>query len=83
MEHFFELPITHRGEQLTFKGRLVTFAYNYKFFIIVESRELVFEKDDEGEFRVLSDHKQTEIDQELLSTIVHALENISSLDKTG
>ncbi|HEX7755882.1 MAG TPA: hypothetical protein VF421_11090 [Niabella sp.] len=83
MEHFFELPITHRGAQLTFKGRLVTFAYNYKFFIIAESQELVFEKDDEGEFRVLSDHKQTEIDQELLSTIVHALENISSLDKTG
>ncbi|MBZ4191324.1 hypothetical protein [Niabella beijingensis] len=78
MEHFFELPLTYRGEPLTVKGRLATFAYSYKVYIIVNGRELTFEKDDEGQFRVISDQQQPEIDRQLLSTIIEALKNISA-----
>lgn len=83
MEHYFELPLIYRDEQLILKGRLVTFAYSYKFYIIANGQELIFEKDDAGAFRVISDQKHPKIDRELISCIIDALEKISSLDKTG
>lgn len=76
MEHYFELPLNYRGEERVLKGRLVTFAYNYKFYIVVDGKELVFERDDEHNFRVVSTeaHYETGIDQGLLACIIEALE---------
>ncbi len=53
MEHFFVLPVNYKGEALNIKSRLVTFGYVYKFYIIVNGSELVFEKDDEQNYRVI------------------------------
>lgn len=81
MEHYFELPVTYKGELLQLKGRLVTFAYSYKFYIVVSGRELVFEKDDEGKYRVVSDGNTSQIDPHLMEAIVSMLENIATLDQ--
>ncbi|MBO9621010.1 MAG: hypothetical protein J7539_18485 [Niabella sp.] len=78
MEHFFELPVLYKGEDLLLKGRLVTFAYSYKFFVVVDGRELTFERDDERAFRVLSDAGEDGmgIDKELVKQIIAALDKI-------
>ncbi|WP_114792581.1 hypothetical protein U0035_02405 [Niabella yanshanensis] len=76
MEHYFELPLKYREEDRMLKGRLVTFAYSYKFYIIIDGKELVFERDDEHNFRVVAteSHHENMIDRELLAHIIEALE---------
>ncbi|HMR83673.1 MAG TPA: hypothetical protein PKE30_11095 [Niabella sp.] len=77
MEHYFELPVTHNGETLNLKGRLLTFAYNYKFHIIVDGKELCFEKDEEGSVRVISQEKDNTIDPQVIKNIVSKLTTFS------
>ena len=79
MEHYFELPATYNGESRNFKGRLATFGYVYKFYIMVDSRELIFEKDDEGQCRVLmgNDDKNKAVDAGLMQAIMAALGKLS------
>jgi hypothetical protein len=76
MEHYFELPLNYGGEERILKGRLATFAYMYKFYIVVDGKELVFERDDEHNFRVISsqDHQGNGVDEGLLACIIEALE---------
>ncbi|SFP79987.1 hypothetical protein [Parafilimonas terrae] len=77
MEHYFELPVTINGEEKYFKGRLATFGYVYKFYIIVDGQELVFEKDDEQQYRVLSEGvKEKGIDPALIQAIVTILDKL-------
>ncbi len=78
MEHFFELPVVYKEEELTLNGRLVTFGYTYKFYIVIDGREFIFEKDDEQQFRMLSSEGVSEnhIDNRLIETVIHALEKL-------
>lgn len=76
MEHYFDLPIVHDGATQYLKGRLVTFAFDYKFYIIVGGQELTFEKDDHGQFRVINNNTDIVCDDELLRSIVKALKEI-------
>lgn len=80
MEHFFELPIKYRGEELLLKTRLVTFAYTYKFHIIVDNKELIVERDEERNFRVIASDNVSaaSIDPELVKNIVEQLQLLNS-----
>lgn len=74
MEHFFELPVVYKGEELTLNCRLATFGYTYKFYVIVEGQEFIFEKDDEQQFRMLSSGgAEKHIDSCLIEAVIHAL----------
>jgi hypothetical protein len=79
MEHFFEIPVTFKGKDQVFNGRLVTFGYVYKFFVIINNTELEFERDEERNYRVLNnkEEKTTRIDTELLAMVVKALEQLT------
>lgn len=79
MEHYFELPVTYDGHDQLFKGRLVTFGYDYKFYIVVEGEEIVFEKDDQGDFRAVGNSTITspKINVHLLEAIVQSLQQLS------
>lgn len=80
MEHFFELPVPYKGETLLLHGRLVTFAFDYKLYIRVDGRELVLERDDAQELRVLGDGPDPGgIDPELIRSIVAVLESLPAI----
>jgi len=81
MEHFLELPINYKDQELLLKVRLVTFAYEYKFYIMVEGQELIFERDDSGAFRVIVPQTVSgkENDRELLRCIAEVLESIQDI----
>jgi len=78
MEHYFDLPVKYKSEELNFKGRLSTFGYTYNFYIIVNGQELVFEKDDDGQYRVIHETYElhTMVDTELLKAIVSGLNDL-------
>jgi hypothetical protein len=79
MEHYFEIPVNCEGSEQLLKGRLVTFGYDYKFYVVVKGEEHVFEKNEQGEFQVL--HNSLEhtknMDAELAESIVLALQSYS------
>ncbi|AKK74085.1 hypothetical protein OK18_17025 [Chryseobacterium gallinarum] len=53
MEQPLELPVTYKGEELIFNGRLATFSYGYKLYVDIYGNEVVFERDDEGNLRAI------------------------------
>jgi hypothetical protein len=78
MEHFFTLPVTYQGMDYEYKARLVTFGYSFKFHVMVDKRELIFERDDEMNLRALdADPGQEPMDPSLLAAIAAALEHIT------
>jgi len=76
MEHFFSLPVQFKGEALSFPARLITFGHSFKFYVMVDKTELTFEKDDEGQYRVLREGTGPEMDRALLEAIILSLEDI-------
>ncbi|AYD47284.1 MAG TPA: hypothetical protein VFQ86_05585 [Arachidicoccus soli] len=79
MEHYFDLPVSLNGEEHNFKGRLVTFGYVYKFYIVIEGKEYIFEKDDEQQYRVLSENQKEKkvVDPDLIAAIIDSLNVLS------
>lgn len=79
MDHYFELPVIYKGEEQTFKGRLATFGYVYKFYIVADGQELVFEKDEEGQYRVFSENEKSakNLDPELIQVMMATLNQLS------
>ncbi|MDH7459894.1 hypothetical protein QEG73_01350 [Chitinophagaceae bacterium 26-R-25] len=79
MEHYFEIPVSCDGDEQILKGRLVTFGYDYKFYIVVKGEELVFEKDEQGDFRAISQSPVGigGVDTKLVGAIVNALQQLS------
>lgn len=75
MEHYFELPVTYKNENLLLRGRLVTFAYDYKFYVNVQGQELTFERDDEGNFSVIAPQSDTQkpVERDLVEKITASL----------
>ena len=77
MEHFFDLPVIYKDEELNLRARLVTFGYSYKFYIVVDKFELEVERDDQMNFRVLNYDTDVKIDIVLLEAIITSLEKLS------
>ncbi|AQW92918.1 MULTISPECIES: hypothetical protein [Elizabethkingia] len=80
MEHYFDLPVRYKNEDLIFRGRLHAFAYDYKFYIDINNQEIIFENDAAGSLRAVIPYnaKKLEIDQELLISIIDVLKNLHS-----
>jgi hypothetical protein len=79
MEEGFSLPVIFKGEEIAFNARLVINGYLFRFIIIIDDRELVVEKDDEGNYRVVnySPDIPMHVDMGLLEAIVKSLKKIS------
>lgn len=79
MEHYFEIPVNCEGAEQLLKGRLVTFGYNYTFYVVVKGEELVFEKDEQGDFRAIGDSgvSSKEVDK-VAEAIALALRQLSA-----
>lgn len=78
MEHHFNLEVHYKGEELNLRVRLVTFGYTYKFFVTIEKDELVVERDDEMNYRIISANPAAKkIDAGLFAAIVTALEKLN------
>ncbi|WP_300597375.1 hypothetical protein [Niabella sp.] len=81
MEHYFELPVTYKNEALLFNGRLVTFAYDYTFYVKVNGREVIFERDDAGNLRAITPMAETvpATETELIAHIGEVLKHIQAV----
>lgn len=80
MEHSFELPVEVRGVEHVLNGRIVASAYTYKMYLMVEDEEIVIEKDDEQNYRVISEVPGggKPVNPELLEAIINTLQALNS-----
>jgi len=53
MNEPFLLPVSYNNTSLELPARLVMLGYTYQFHIEVEGKMLVFEKDEERNYRVI------------------------------
>ena len=74
IEHF-ELPVTYNGEVIVFPSRLVRRGYSYAIYVTVYGNEVIFEPDEERNFRAIVDNpSDSSIKREILQAITEALE---------
>lgn len=76
MSETYDLPVTYKGNELSFPFRLAQFTYGNKIMLTVEETEIVIEKDDEGEWRALVSPEQLhahKIDQGLIVAIMESV----------
>ncbi len=74
-EEPFELPVDYRGQEITLSGKLVQMGYTYKFFLEVEGQTIIFEPDEERNFRVISESPGMKaISVDMIQAIIASLE---------
>lgn len=81
MEDEFDLPVLFRGEEKSFRGRLLLYGYSYKIQVIVDDQAILFEPDEERNWRALIDIDETvkhkPVNVELLQSIAGALDSLT------
>ena len=70
MSDSFQIIIEYKGCEKTFDADLLIQGYSYKIKVIVDEKDIYFEPDNEGSYRVISMPWQNEKDFEKLD---HAL----------
>ena len=80
MDDSFEIPVTYKDEERDFKSRLIMTGYTHKFEVEVDGTLVLFEPDDEQNYRALVDEatlqKNTKMDIGLLQAIAEVLESM-------
>lgn len=74
MAEHFTLTVDHNGKQQFFEGELRQLGYTHKLFINVNGLEVVFEPDEERNYRVII-QEEIKVDKPLIQKILAALEN--------
>lgn len=75
----YDLPVTYKGQEISFPFRLAQFAYGNKLFLTVEETEMVIEKDDQGEWRALISPEQLhthKIEPGLITAIMDSVREV-------
>ena len=80
MNEDFELPVDYKGKEILLTARLLQQGYGYKIEVEVGEMKLLFEKDDHGDWRALTEPGKEvafgQIDVELLKAIAASLTQI-------
>ena len=78
MEETFDLPVEYKGEQIMLKTSLLVIGYTHKFNVEVEGQSIIFEPDEERNYRSVIPYdeinNQKHLDIELLKRITAMLE---------
>ena len=79
-EDSLEIPVTYKGEDLLFQGELLLMGYTYKIQVEVEQQLIMFEPDEERNYRAILTEEQLQknkkLDVGLLQAIAQVLESV-------
>ncbi|PXW17782.1 hypothetical protein C8D70_101104 [Chryseobacterium sp. CBTAP 102] len=77
----FEVPVTYKGKDMIFNGKLATFSYGYKLYVDVNGIEVIIERDDHGDLRALLPDAASEkdIDKGLIEAIIEVFKELQVL----
>lgn len=80
MNETIDIPIIYKGKELIFKAKVVKFGYIHRFEVKVNGHSVIFEPDEERNYRVILnpvDDKNSKIDLALLKQISETLQSLS------
>jgi hypothetical protein len=74
----FIIPVHYKGADREFEARLQALGYIHRFLVMVEGTEVVFERDEERNFRAIisPDHRGKVPDTALLQAITTAINDL-------
>lgn len=74
-EEPFDLPVMYKGHEVVLPSRLVQRGYSYAIYVEVEGVEVIFEPDEERNFRAIFDsHSASPVTRDIVEAIMVALE---------
>lgn len=81
MNESFEIPVSYKGETFSFHAKLLPYGYTHRIIVSVDYGDVVFEPDEERNYRALIDPLETnipkrELDVGLLRAIAETIESI-------
>ena len=74
MGEIFELEIEHNGKLQIFEGELRTLGYTHKIYIDVNGVAVIFEPDEERNFRAIVEGGNDKVHARLIEKIIKELE---------
>ena len=77
MDDVYEIPVQYKGSELLVPAELVVTGYTHKFRVEVDGQEVLFEPDEERNYRALLDTEfcnSAKIDIDFLKAIAAGLE---------
>ena len=81
MSESFEITVPYKGENLCFNARFMPYGYTHRIIVSVYGRDVVFEPDEERNYRACVDAAATTIENKepnvaLLKAITETIEEI-------
>ena len=79
MSELVDIPITYKGEEMLIRAELVNRGYIYGFQIELNEIPVLFEPDEERNYRVIIDETKydtSKLDMEMIKVIVERLESL-------
>jgi hypothetical protein len=78
MEEPFIISANYKGADREFEGRLQVFGYSHRFHVDVDGTEVLFERDEEGNYRAIvpPEHTGKIPEAGLLESIARAIKRI-------
>lgn len=80
MDEDFELPFIFQGKEMSYPARLLQFGYLPRIEVDVDELKVLFEKDDEQNWRALISYEDMQANKkvsvELLKAIAEGIENV-------
>ena len=79
MEEEFQLPVTFNNKELTFPARLLNYGYSYKLEVDIDGIKVLFERDEERNWRALISYEDIMADKKLSVDLLKAI--VSSIEE--
>ena len=79
MDELIQIPIIYKGQEMVIRAELLQRGYIHGFQIMINEIAVLFEPDEERNYRVIIDetkYNRNKIDVELIKIIVETLENL-------
>lgn len=76
MNESFELPVEYKKEMLLLPAKLSIWEYGHRIIINIEGQDIVFEPDEERNYRAVVSEMEKPIDFYLLKAIAESIESI-------
>lgn len=79
MGESFELPVMYKDKEILLPAQLVQYGYNYKIEVEVNEISLFFERDEERNWRAITDTETAQnktIDKNMIAAIGASLEQL-------
>jgi len=78
MNEPFILPVIYQGTEHEFKARFERWGYTHRIAVLINEVTVIFEPDEEGCYRALTEIPAEKIDMNLLRSVTEKLAKLSN-----